>query len=187
MNELPEHLGGHNNVTHIDRGAFLYLQDKFAFYSMLDIGCGLGGMIQYAMDRGVSARGVDGDFTLTYPDDIRKFITLHDFTKGPLPESKILYDLGWSVEFLEHVDEEYQDNYMKAFQLCNYVVATAAPPGYPGHHHVNCRDQEYWIDVFAKYGFKFLETETKEVRAYSTMRKPFMNRTGMVFEKEKVV
>ena len=50
------------------------------------------------------------------------------------------------------------------FSRCKYVVVTAAPPGQPGHHHVNCRPTEYWIDVFKKYGFEFLEEVCGEVK-----------------------
>lgn len=181
---LPDHLGGHLNKTHNDRGTLLYLKKKYNINSMLDIGCGPGGMVQLAKDRGINAFGIDGDFTLEYPPELSPFILIHDFTQGPAPiDSK--FDLGWSVEFLEHVEEQYQDNYMQAFAACDYVVATAAPPGYPGHHHVNCRDQEYWIEVFARYGFEFDENETKQISTQSTMMKPFMQTTGMFFRKKQ--
>ena len=154
MTNLPDHLGGHMNKTHNDRGTLQFLINTFGIRTMLDIGCGPGGMIDLALARGVHAHGVDGDFTVKCePEELRLRITFHDFTTGPaiLPWGN--FDLGWSVEFLEHVEEQYQDNYMQAFKKCQYVIATAAPPGYPGHHHVNCRDQEYWHEVFDRCGF----------------------------------
>lgn len=182
MTNLPEHLGGHLNKTHNDRGTLKFLADTYGIKSMLDIGCGPGGMVDLARCRGIDAYGVDGDFTLKYPDDLKPYIILKDLTEGPAALPLDEFDLGWSVEFLEHVEEEYQDNYMQAFKACKYVIATAAPPGYPGHHHVNCRDQEYWHGVFDKYGFDYDDEVTQRIRTKeSTMQKPFMQTTGMMF------
>ena len=41
MEKLPDHLGGHLNKTHTDRGTLLYLKNKYNIKSMIDIGCGL--------------------------------------------------------------------------------------------------------------------------------------------------
>lgn len=183
--ELPDHLGGHMNKTHTDRGVLLYLKQKYNIKSMLDIGCGPGQMVQIANDRGIDAWGVDGDFTIQYHPDIKKKVTIHDFTTGPyIPEQN--FDLCWTVEFLEHVEEKYIPNYMAAIQKCNYVVCTAAPPGHAGHHHVNCQPQDYWYDKFEEYGFKIDPMEINEVRNRSLMRKGFMQKTGMFFVKKEL-
>lgn len=174
---LPEHLGGHLNKTHTDRGAFLYLKDKFNIKSMLDVGCGTGGMLEIAELRDVEAVGIDGDFTLDYGNFN---VIIHDFTKGPAPLDR-WFDLCWSVEFLEHVEEKYIPNYMKAFQRCKRVLVTAAPPGWGGHHHVNEQPEQYWIETFDEYGFKLDQRVTEAVRNESTMRKGFLGRTGMFY------
>ena len=44
MEKLPDHLGGHLNKTHTDRGTLLYLKNKYNIKSMIDIGCGPGAM-----------------------------------------------------------------------------------------------------------------------------------------------
>ena len=182
MEKLPDHLGGHLNKTHTDRGTLLYLKNKYNIKSMIDIGCGPGAMVQIANDRGIDAWGIDGDFTLTYPQDIEKKIFLHDFTTGK-PKIDREFDLAWSCEFLEHVDEKYMDNYMDVFKKCKYVVCTAAPPGTPGHHHVNCQTNEYWYDKFLKYGFDIDAMEVNEVRNRSNMIKPFMQKWGMFYRR----
>ena len=180
---LPDHLGGHLNRTHTDRGTLNYLMTKYGIRSMLDIGCGPGGMVELGLLRDLDAYGIDGDFTLDYSKELRSRIIQHDFTRGAY-DFKRTFDLGWSVEFLEHVEEKYQDNYMAAFSACKYVIATAAPPGYPGHHHVNCREESYWHEVFGRHGFLYDDVETKNIRQFiSTMQKPFMQRTGMFFRK----
>jgi hypothetical protein len=71
---------------------------------------------------------------------------------------------------------------MQAFARCKYVICTAAGPGAPGHHHVNCQLPTYWLDVFDKYGFDYDDETTLDIRMKkSNMQKPFMQRTGMFF------
>jgi SAM-dependent methyltransferase len=176
---LPDHLGGHLNKTHNDRGTLLFLVREYGIKSFLDIGCGTGGMVNLAEMRGLEAVGIDGDWKV---EKETNNIIIHDFTNGPCLTTKAEFDLGWSVEFLEHVDEKYQDNYMQAFARCKYVVTTASPPGHTGHHHVNCQTQEYWHGVFDKYGFDYNDEVTQNIRKKeSNMQKPFMQKTGMFF------
>lgn len=182
QDSLPSHLGGHLNKTHNDRGTLTFLINEYKIKSFLDIGCGPGGMVSLAGMRGLEAVGIDGDWEVPKEKDTN--IVIHDFTTGPCLTTKASFDLGWSVEFLEHVDEKYQDNYMQAFARCKLVVCTAAGPGAPGHHHVNCQPQEYWYKVFDKYGFDYDDAVTQRIRTQeSTMQKPFMQRTGMFFAK----
>jgi len=182
--QLPDHLGGHLNKVHTDRATLMYLKEKYQIKTMIDVGCGPGDMTEIASGRGIDAMGIDGDFTLSNTWRSKQIkVKLHDFAAGEPEDLPAEFDLGWSVEFLEHVDEEYVPNFMSVFARCKYVVCTAAPPGHGGHHHVNEQPQQYWIDLFAKYGFEFDETETQYIRHHSAMRKPFMQATGMFFRK----
>ena len=180
-NMIPSHLGGHGNTTHIDDGTLNYAIEKWGIKSFLDIGCGPGGMVKYAKSLGLVSAGVDGDSSLDFSN---LDVTVHDFCTGPVKGDKRNYDLGWSTEFLEHVEERYQANYMKSFQQCKNVIATYAPRGKRGHHHVNCKDEAYWIGVFKEYGFSFGEIASKEIREASTMKREFMRNTGLVFKNE---
>ena len=184
--ELEDHLGGHGGLTHTDEGTLRWAIDKLNITSMLDVGCGPGGMVELANQFGVNARGIDGDYTLTRYDE-NKF-TIHDFTHGPAPITNT-YDLAWSVEFVEHVYEEYIPNYAKAMQQCKFLIMSYAKVGHGGHHHVNENTQEYWIDVMKSYGFKYLEDSTLEMRRHSTMgskkKHRFLARTGLLFKNER--
>ena len=40
---LPDHLGGHMGITHVDKGILKYFKTK-GCKTYLDIGCGPGGM-----------------------------------------------------------------------------------------------------------------------------------------------
>ena len=46
--ELEDHLGGHQGTTHIDKGTLRWAIDKLNVTSMLDVGCGPGGMVELA-------------------------------------------------------------------------------------------------------------------------------------------
>ena len=179
MNKTPEHLGGHLNRTNTDEPLLRYVKERFKVETMLDIGCGPGGMKEVANGMGIDWYGVDGDTTVIQNTD---YSLVNDFTLG---EAKIekTFDLIWCTEFLEHVEEKYVPNYMPLFEKGKMAVVTAAPPGWPGHHHVNCREESYWVDVFKNYGLRYNEELTNEFKSLSQMRKNFFKRAGMVFLK----
>jgi cyclopropane fatty-acyl-phospholipid synthase-like methyltransferase len=183
---LEEHLGGHNGLTHLDEGALDWLKN-LGHKSFLDIGCGPGGMVQLAEQKGFNVLGIDGDYTLDRYNT-NNFL-IHDFTTGPAPVDKI-FDIGWSVEFVEHVYEEYIPNYVQAMQKCKNVIMTHAVVGQTGYHHVNCQDPPYWINTMKQYGFRFDQTLTNQLRRVSTMGKKkkhrFLEKTGMYFVNEKL-
>ena len=179
MTEVPAHLGGQNGRCWDDEGCLDWAIRTFNVRSMLDIGCGYGCQVKLARSKGLQSMGLEGDVSVcngTLQDVI-------DFTETKYV-SKTEYDLIWSVEFLEHVEEKYIENYMPAFESGTYVICTHAQPGQAGHHHVNCKPSEYWIDLFSKYGFFYSEEYTKEMKDASTMGKPFIKRNGLFFKKE---
>lgn len=187
MLDLPEHLGGHCNRTHLDEGVLDFLISEHKITSMLDIGCATGGMVELAKSKGLRAHGIEGDHTLRYPDP--SLITVHDFTQGPAP-LKEQFDLVWCCAFVEHVEEKFVDNFMQAFALGKIAVMTYYE--LPGHHHVNLQPAEYWINVMTKYGFRYDDALTQKVREKTTMgrrghdnwsRKAWIHHYGLAFVK----
>jgi SAM-dependent methyltransferase len=175
-NPLPSHLGGHFNETHLDNGVLDYMIEKYKVESFLDVGCGPGGMVELALSKGLKAFGIDGDYTV----ERNTPVLIHDYTLGPA-NIEDNFDMCWSCEFLEHVDEKYIPNFMNSFQKCKYVIATHADPGQWGHHHVNCQPYSYWKDVFAQYGFKCSAMESLKIREISTMPANHLKRSGLFF------
>jgi len=160
---MPKHLGGHFGFTAMVTKTFDYIKDKYNVRSVLDIGCGPAGMVEYANFKGIYAIGVDGD-----PDlEEKPYVTKHDFTTGELTLDKT-FDLVYSTEFVEHVEEVYVKNFMPLFQRGNYVFISAAAPGQSGHHHVNCKGKNYWINVFNEYGFEYLLTDSEDIAKTSS-------------------
>jgi SAM-dependent methyltransferase len=181
MTTLPGHLGGHENETHVDEGAINYLIENLEVKSVLDIGCGPGGVVELCKNKGLDVLGVDGDFTVERPESIKDNVVIHDYSKGPyIPEKK--YDLAWTVEFVEHVDEEYMPNFIETFKSCKYVIMTHALPGQPGHHHVNCQHAGYWLNVMEKNGFKPMPFTLQQVREASTMRERYIRQQSLFFK-----
>lgn len=176
--KLPEHLGGHGGITHIDIGILKFFK-TLGYSSFLDIGCGPGGMIESALSMGYEVKGIDGDFEIQR--NLPKKVIIHDYTKRPLILSET-YDLVWSCEFVEHVEEQYIPNFMTTFKKGKTVCMTFAPPGTPGYHHVNLKNENYWKNTFADYGFSFNKLLTERTRKESSMKRNFFRDNGLVFD-----
>jgi len=179
---LKGELGGHANVTHIDKGSLQFFVNTFKISSMLDVGCGPGGQIKCASDFGINAIGIDGDPEVLRISDLPGRIHICDLRVGPWKGDPV--DLVWSVEFLEHIDESYMPHYMETFKLGKWVVCTASQnKNVP--YHVNCQSKEYWIEKFDQYGFKFEPELTLRVKQASTMDREFIQDTGMVYSRKE--
>jgi SAM-dependent methyltransferase len=178
---LPNHLGGHGFVTHTDVGLIKFARDELNCKSMLDIGCGVGGQVYEAINLGLDARGIDGDFVTKREKP--ELFELHDFTKGKLESIKMNFDMVWCCEFVEHVAKEYEDNWMSLMQKGKYVFVTYSEPGKPGHHHVNCEPLDYWLKLYDKYGFDYEDELTKKSKELSTMKREFWNDCGLIFKR----
>lgn len=181
----PPHLGGgvpqgDSNTVMIDVWGFILVAHEVK--SVLDIGCGYGHCVKWFAENGLcSVMAIDGD-----PDVKEKFvgppdrILIHDFTVGPAPVGTP-FDLAWSAEFLEHVDEQFIPNYMAAFQLCRRAVVTHGEPGQYGHHHVTLKSSEWWIKKFAEFGFECDREETALLRRTDRWRASWGRRTLLSF------
>ena len=182
MAKLPVHLGGHFNRTHVDEGVLLLAKAQLGAKTLLDVGCGPGGMVLMSREMGMESWGVDGDYTLKRDDPSWFFV--HDYTKGPFLPSLPVIDMIWCCEFVEHVHKQFEDNYMHTMQLARHVFMTYSDPGKPGHHHVNCEPVDYWLGLFSKYGFAVNDHLTNEARKASTMHRDFFRTHGLVFERK---
>jgi SAM-dependent methyltransferase len=168
-------IGSHFGVCHLDEGVLNWAIEKWDLDSFLDIGCGTGGMVDLAEKKGLTSWGIDGDLTQQ-----KKGVIVHDFTQN-LFDVFSNFDLGWSVEFVEHIEERYLFHVMPAFRLCRRVIMTHALPPNAPPGHVNCQNEKYWVRVFNQWGFFHDGISSDEVREVSTMEREFMRQTGKVF------
>jgi len=164
-------IGGHCNMTNIDRGALTCIAHVLPIKTMIDVGCGPGGQIPIAKKLGIDAYGIDGDAN-THP------AIFHNFNDGPLEVEHA--DLAWSIEFLEHIEEQYLCNVFSVFNKCKYIFCTHNEK--PGPWHSNCKNNDYWLDVFKGYGFRYDAEMTDKIKFHSTMKREFVQETGTFFE-----
>lgn len=160
------HLGGfiiENDPATFTPTLWEYICKKYNITSVVDIGCGMGYAIKEFLKHCNIVTGIDGSLYVKENSSLKDYIIYHDFSKDKfIPEQK--YDLSWSSEFLEHVEEKYMNNYMSIFQKTKYCAVTYADIGQSGHYHVNCNNKDYWITKFNEYNFTFLEKDTEELK-----------------------
>ncbi len=170
----------HENVANLDNITLKYLIDNFGVKSMVDIGCGIGMQVKEAQKLGIKAIGIDGDPSLKIYDS--EDYIFHDYTTGELAVEHC--DLGWSMEFLEHVYEQYVPNILSTLVCCKYVCCTYAAFGKGGVHHVNCRNHTYWVDlIFNSHGFTYDSAVSDEIRKNTDSK--WMKRTGLFFRNNR--
>ena len=182
---LEGHLGGF--YTTVDKAShcpemFKYLVENLDINSVLDIGCGMGYQMQEFMKYCDEVVGVDGSEYATSNSPVKESIFKHDFSVGEL-ETEDRFDLCWCCEFVEHVKEEFRDNFLSSFAFCKYVAMTHAVPGQGGHHHVNCQSREYWVEHMSRFGFEFDEEMTDQLKELAGKGTHYGN-TGLFFRKK---
>jgi SAM-dependent methyltransferase len=150
--------------------------DRFKIKSVIDVGCGAGKALDWFEQHGCIVLGVDG----LPPNDKR--IIEHDYTMGPYVPDRP-FDLCWSCEFVEHVEEEYIPHYTWTFRSAKYLMMTHALWWQSGHHHVTLWRPETWIDVIEDYGFTLLGRETIESRDRALQH--YWKHSGLIFRRTK--
>ena len=122
--------------------------------SLVDVGCGTGPWLRAARLNGIDdIQGLDGvlapDEELAVSGDV---IHVVDFTE-PLPLAR-RFDVALCLEVAEHLEEKFAARIVCTLaNLANTVVFSAACPGQPGQHHVNCQWPAYWQSLFNAHGF----------------------------------
>lgn len=167
------HLGGHFGITNEDAPTLEYLVERYQIRSMLDVGCGPGGMLDLATKRKIIAIGIDGD-----PAMERSNVMIHDYTQAPLFMAS-RSDLIWCVEFVEHIEARYIPHFLATFRAGRVLFLTHALPGQGGHHHVNEQPAEYWIKLLEAERWQLDQEATDWVRANAGNQ--YTKATGMVW------
>jgi 2-polyprenyl-3-methyl-5-hydroxy-6-metoxy-1,4-benzoquinol methylase len=180
----PSYLSGHSLITHIDEGAVSFIFKNLNIKSFVDIGCGPGGVVNHIKNKfGIEVLGIDGDNQLIRENE--ELFHIHDYNLGPMVLDK-KFDLGWCVEFVEHVPMENQKNYFETFRNIKYLFMTFAPEDKAGYNHVNCQNEEYWINALKKLNFELNLNFTKLIRNNSSLRKDFVRNNGLFFENKSL-
>jgi SAM-dependent methyltransferase len=142
-----------------------YMIEKYNIKSMIDVGCGAGFTLDYFKDLGVKVRGVEGCKEVVERNLVSKdLLVLHDYENDGSYTPPEEFDLCWSCEFVEHVEEKCMNNFLETFKKSKVLAITYAYPGQTGFHHVNEQHEPYWIKTIENIGFVYNQKDTIELR-----------------------
>lgn len=130
------------------------LVELLNFDDVLDVGCANGFLLEYLHAKGKAVKGIELSSAAAdvLPSYLVEHVKIADATKIDPPGK---FDLVCCIEVAEHI-ENYCSEKLVDF-LCNcakkYVYFTAAAPFQPGHGHINCQQQFFWMNLFRKRDF----------------------------------
>lgn len=143
---------------------------------IIDAGCATGDFVAEFNRLGYNAWGIEGSIAAK-PFFVTDRIIIADLRKELLFQDAKGFDVCYSLEVAEHIEEEYADQFID--NLCflsNNILITAAPPGQGGHGHYNCQPKEYWIEKFNKKNYR---NDTVLEMVFQTNIEKFKNKRGM--------
>lgn len=143
-----------------------WLLIEYDIKSVVDIGCGYGHNLKWFYEMGCDVKGIEGDPEAIEKNVLRDKVVVHDYTTGPLVMDNH-YDLCLCTEFVEHVEQKYEDNWIATAKCASYFLMCHAVPGQGGHHHVNEQTKDYWEERLGREGFTLLDHF-----GYTCFRKP---------------
>lgn len=164
-----QHLGGFAEIDNggLNPALFKKMIEVYGVHSLLDIGCGRGWSTSWFSFHGVDVLCAEGSHDAVehsvLPDPSTQVVE-HDFSRGPWWPEKT-YDAAWSVEFLEHVNLQFQYNYIQAFRKAALIFVTSSSG--PGWHHVEVHSHDWWVRKYESYGFRYSPELTEQVRNWA--------------------
>jgi hypothetical protein len=139
--------------------------EMYAPRTVTDLGCATGLYMACLMNKGVLCRGVelspnalDPDVCIVDPSaiiktDLREPILFPDYS-----------DVVLCLEVLEHIQEEYVDRAIRnVVSAGNHLIISPSPHG-GGEHHHNPKPKDYWMERFAKHGYKEVPEKSKIIQ-----------------------
>lgn len=147
--------------------------------TLVDFGCGNGFYASELIEDGFSCIAYDGNpNTSIITNGLAKTLDLtNNFYLGKK------FDCVISLEVGEHIPEEFENTYIN--NLTNhsksFLILSWAVIGQPGTGHVNCRNNDYIIEMMSKNNFKYLKNESLKLRNNCEMF--WFRNTIMVFER----
>lgn len=147
----------HTANTHSTSGAQAALSVLLGNHrpaSMLDVGCGIGTWLWAAQRLGIAdVFGVDGvdvpDVSLLVS---KRLFARHDLLK-PLRLGR-RFEMVLCLEVAEHLEPEASEVLIASLtEHAETIFFSAASPGQPGQHHINCQWPSYWQTIFNARGF----------------------------------
>jgi SAM-dependent methyltransferase len=123
------------------------------FNTVLDLGCANGFLLEDFLMGGKLVKGVELSLDVlgVLPSELVDKVQIADaVTLGKIGN----FDLVSCVEVAEHIFPEQSGPLLDTIvaNAKKWIYFTAASPCQPGHGHINCRQQFYWLNEFRKRG-----------------------------------
>ena len=138
---------------------------QFSPQSVVDIGCGAGGICIELQKQGVEiVKGYDfsEDALAIARKSGLKYTAQVDLTQTSLISDQS--DVCLCLEVAEHLPSVYANNLCKLLSsIAPVLIFTAAKPGQGGHLHFNEQPPEYWFNLFRQYGMEFSSQDTESM------------------------
>jgi SAM-dependent methyltransferase len=121
--------------------------------SVLDVGCGTGTWLKASADRGAEICGIDGIDLPAQLLAVPKSAVLRADLIGEFDLER-RFDLVLCLETAEHLLPESARPLVESLtRHGDTILFSAAAPGQPGDHHINCQWPVYWQSLFNHQGF----------------------------------
>ena len=165
---------------HFDLSLFKTLSWFFSEYNMntiVDFGCGTAEYVSRLKDEGIKCEAYDGNPNT--PEITKGFGKTLDFSE--VVDLKKRFDCVISFEVGEHIPQQYEtvfiDNLIRHFD--KYLILSWAVEGQLGDGHINCRNNDYIIDIMKRRNIRYIEDLSLIFREKATL--PWFKNTIMVF------
>jgi SAM-dependent methyltransferase len=131
--------------------------------TVLDVGCGIGNALDYFINQGVDAVGIENSkIAISHARNPEKIIR-HNLNREISLQRT--FDLVWCFEVIEHIHPTYEKTFLQTLtRHSRLIILSAARPGQGGHGHFNEQLPEYWIKKFEHLNFEFDEKFSNELR-----------------------
>lgn len=156
------------------------IADLFVFRTCIDVGCGVGFVIDRLASKGYEVAGLDGSSHArdNAPPEIRHAIQLGDIVTYDATPTQ--YDLVICTEVAEHMPASDANPLVSVITTLakGSIFFTAATPGQGGNDHINEQPHEYWIGKFMALGYALDQKTTAMARLALTSACPGMHWFG---------
>lgn len=122
--------------------------------TLIDVGCGVGRTIDFFVDRGVEAFGIEASPVAIKHARNRHRIVQVDLRHGSYRHPRAPFDVVWCYEVAEHLHKSAADALVETLTTAGHcIVLSAAQPGQGGVGHLNEQPPSYWRAKIERRGF----------------------------------
>jgi 2-polyprenyl-3-methyl-5-hydroxy-6-metoxy-1,4-benzoquinol methylase len=144
---------------------YKYLKEKTNCDTVLEIGPGVGCLLEHMLINKVNAYGIDmnpfhREYFVQRNPYFESAYSLGDITKAKIEGD---FDLIISIEVFEHIDDKTLSPLIKSLsKSCKFFFFSSTPYAstYNFDHewgHINVKPTEHWIRLFESNGFKLID------------------------------